>query len=133
MATTMMVVVAEGTVDWTPVVVKREADGELAELSVGHPLVDDYLGFLGARARLNTWLAAANDLKVFFSVVGKEPEAVGVADVFGFIAEQRRPRHGQWVVRLEDGEAGLSARTIKRRLSSVRAFTPTCSLGTTWR
>ena len=41
------------------------------------------------------------------------------ADVFAFIAAQRTPRCGPRVVRLEDGEPGLSARTIKRRLSSV--------------
>ena len=33
--------------------------------------------------------------------------------------EQRSPRHGTQVVRIEDGEVGLSARTIRRRLSSV--------------
>jgi integrase/recombinase XerD len=39
--------------------------------------------------------------------------------VFVFIASQRQPRRGATVVRIEDGEAGLSARTIKRRLASV--------------
>lgn len=111
---------AEGTsVTWGPVLLRSSTDGKLAGLTLGHPLVDDYLRFLGARARPNTWLAAAYDLKVFFAVVGKEPEAVCVADVFAFIADQRRPRRGDRVVRFEDGERGLSARTIKRRLSSV--------------
>ncbi len=41
------------------------------------------------------------------------------ADVLGFIEEQRRPRAGANVVRLEDREAGLAARTIKRRLATV--------------
>ena len=41
------------------------------------------------------------------------------ADVLSFIAAQRQPRRGAGVVRIEDGEAGLSARTIKRRLASV--------------
>ena len=41
-----------------------------------------------------------------------------VSDVLAFIAEQRQPRHER-VVRLSDGESGLSSRTIKRRLSSV--------------
>ena len=36
------------------------------------------------------------------------------ADVFAFVAEQRTPRREN-VVRIEDGEAGLSARTIARR------------------
>src|SRR4051812_50215697 len=36
-----------------------------------------------------------------------------------FIARQREPRIDANVVRLSDGESGLSAQTIKRRLSSV--------------
>jgi integrase len=51
--------------------------------------------------------------------VAKEPAEVTAADVFAFLAEQRAPRRGEKVVRIEDGEAGLAARTIARRLSSV--------------
>ncbi|MBV8956521.1 MAG: tyrosine-type recombinase/integrase [Solirubrobacterales bacterium] len=91
---------------------------ELRAISLGHPLVDAYLEFVGARGAVNTWLATAYDLKVFFEVVGKEPAAVSSADVFAFLAQQRTPRHEN-VVRIEDGEAGLSARTIARRLSSL--------------
>jgi integrase/recombinase XerD len=94
-------------------------DGELRAIRLGHPLVDDYLEFVGARGATNTWLATAYDLKVFFEVVAKEPAEVTAADVFAFLAEQRRPRRGEKVVRIEDGEAGLAARTIARRLSSV--------------
>ncbi|MDP8969996.1 MAG: tyrosine-type recombinase/integrase, partial [Actinomycetota bacterium] len=67
----------------------------------------------------NTWLATAFDLKVFFAVVTKEPTEVTTADVLRFIEQQRQPRSAANVVRLEDGEAGLSARTIKRRLATV--------------
>ena len=35
------------------------------------------------------------------------------------VPRQRQPRRGATVVRIEDGEAGLSARSIKRRLASV--------------
>ena len=35
--------------------------------------------------------------------------------MLSFIRAQREPRRGVAVVRIEDGEAGLSARTIKRR------------------
>lgn len=86
---------------------------------MGHPLLDDYLDFVAARARPNTLLAVAYDLKVFFTVVDVEPAEVTTADVLSFIKAQRAPRHGSKVVRLEDGEAGLSARTIKRRLASL--------------
>ena len=61
-----------------------------------------------------------SDLRAFFAVVAKEPAAVTTADVLGFIAEQRQPRSGRAnVIRLSDGESGLSARTIQRRLASV--------------
>jgi site-specific recombinase XerD len=88
-------------------------------ITLGEPLLDDYLGFVGARARPNTLLAVASDLKVFFSVAGKPPSEIRSKDVFEFLQHQRRPRRGEGVVRLEDGERGLAARTIRRRLSSV--------------
>ena len=91
---------------------------ELRAITLGDPLVDAYLEFVGARGAVNTWLATAYDLKVFFEVVGKDPAEVTSADVFTFLAAQRTPRREK-VVRIEDGEAGLSARTIARRLSSV--------------
>jgi integrase/recombinase XerD len=107
---------------WDPVLAREARDGELSALSLGHSLVDAYLEFVGARARSNTWLAHAYDLKVFFSVVAKEPVEVRTADVLAFITEQRKPHHGHNVLRLEDREPGLSARTIKRRLATVSGF-----------
>ena len=104
---------------WMPCLVRSFHEADLEALSLGHPLVDDYLRFVGARARRNTWLAVAFDLTVFFRAVPKEPSEVTTADVFEFIKAQRSPRHGSKVVRLEDGESGLAARTIKRRLSSI--------------
>lgn len=105
---------------WTPLLERDcDASGQVIAVRLGHPQVDRYLQFVAARARRNTLLAVGFDLKVFFSVVGKDPVEVTTADVYGFIATQRTPRHGARVVRLEDGEPGLSARTIKRRLSSV--------------
>ncbi len=102
-----------------PCLIDDVSEGDVAEVRLGHPLVDDYLVFVGARARRNTLLAVAFDLKVFFTVVAKDPSEVTTADVFTFMKAQRAPRHGPKVVRLEDGEAGLAARTIKRRLSSI--------------
>jgi integrase/recombinase XerD len=99
---------------------ERPVAGEpAAGVRLGHPLLDAYLEFVAARARPNTLLAQAFDLKVFFTIVGKDPLHVVTADVLAFIQEQRRPRHGAKVVRIEDGEAGLSARTIKRRLATI--------------
>jgi len=96
--------------------------GELVAIRLGDPLLDEYLEFVAARGARNTWLAVAYDLKVFFEVVGKSPAEVVSADVFRFLAEQRAPRRGEKVVRIQDGEAGLAARTIARRLSSVAGF-----------
>lgn len=90
--------------------------------SLGDPLVDEYLRFTAARVRPNTLLAQQFDLKVFFTVVGKPPTEVGVDDVLVFIEAQRAPRRGRNVVRLLDGEVGLSAATIKRRLATVSSL-----------
>jgi integrase/recombinase XerD len=97
----------------------RPEPGRARSVRLGHRLVDAYLELVAARARPNTLIATAYDLKVFFTVVRREPAAVTTADVLGFIKAQRAPRRGPRVVRLEDGEAGLSARTITRRLASV--------------
>ena len=52
------------------VVSSRGGRGGLV-VRIGMPLVDVYLEFLGGRCRPNTVLAAAYDLKVFFTVVGQ--------------------------------------------------------------
>jgi integrase/recombinase XerD len=52
-------------------VMERVVDGSvLRAITLGDPLVDAYLEFVGARGAVNTWLATAYDLKVFFEVVG---------------------------------------------------------------
>lgn len=86
--------------------------------SLGDALLDDYLVFVGARCRPNTVLAVFFDLRVFFRMVGKPVLEVTTADVLDFVTAQRLPRRGN-VVRLDDGEAGMAASTIKRRLASV--------------
>ena len=91
-------------------------------VSLGHPQLDRHLAFVAARGRPNTLLATASDLRLFFDSVGKEPAEVTTADVLDFIARQRQPRIAANVVRLSDRESGLSAHTIKRRLSSVSGF-----------
>ncbi|MGH2450112.1 MAG: tyrosine-type recombinase/integrase, partial [Candidatus Limnocylindria bacterium] len=104
---------------WRPRV-ERIMNGEnITALRLGDERVDRYLAFVGARGRRNTWLATAFDLKVFFDLVAADPGAVTTAHVLDFIRQQRQPRHGDKVVRLEDGEAGLAIRTVKRRLASV--------------
>jgi integrase len=100
-------------------VMQRDRLGESGvEVRLGHDLVDAYLRFVAARCRPNTVLAAGFDLLVFFSFAGIDPVDVTTGDVLGFVADQRRPRSGN-VVRLADGEGGLSARTVQRRLATL--------------
>src|ERR1700730_10283087 len=90
-----------------------------AEHPFGVAVLDSYVEFVSARCRPNTVAATVSDLGVFFSVIDKDPLAVTPADVLGFIAEQRRPRGDGRVVRLVDGEAGLSDPTVERRVAAV--------------
>jgi hypothetical protein len=90
---------------------------------MGVPPLDRYLDFLAVRSRPNTVLAVAYDLKVFFAVVGKPPREVTSADVLGFVTAQHA---GGGLGRLQpvaEGAVGVSARTVRRRLSSVSART----------
>ena len=103
---------------WMPCLVQRRLGESGVEVRLGHEQLDDYLRFVGARCRPNSVLAAGFDLKVFFTVVGKQPAEVNTVDVLEFIAAQRAPRRGN-VVRLDDGETGLSARTVSRRLATL--------------
>ncbi len=88
-------------------------------VGLGHPLVARYVEFVEARTRPNTLAATVSDLRVFFAQVAKDPRDVVTADVSAFITAQRKPLIDSKVVRLADGESGLSARTINRRLSSI--------------
>ena len=92
------------------------APGELM-VRLGVPLLDEYLEFLAGRCRPNTVLAVAYDLKVFFTVVGKSPRRVRPVDVLAFMTAQRRGGDGR--LQLAEPGAGVSARTLRRRLSSV--------------
>ena len=95
----------------------RSAAGELT-VRLGVRLLDEYLEFLAGRCRPNTVLAVAYDLKVFFTVVGKPPQRVRPADVLAFMTAQRTGGDGR--LQLAGAETGgVSARTLRRRLSSV--------------
>jgi integrase/recombinase XerD len=85
-------------------------------------------GFLAGGCRPNTVLASAYDLKVFFTVVGKEPRDVQPADVFALVTAQRggQPSVGVVVQPVGDDEAGGSLRTVRRRLSSVSGLLRSC-------
>ncbi|MGH3813352.1 MAG: tyrosine-type recombinase/integrase [Pseudonocardiaceae bacterium] len=95
-------------------------DGQV-QVSLGDPLLDEYLQFLSGRMRPNTVLAVAYDLKVFFTVVGKPPADVVPADVLGFMTAQRTGQDslGEPLRAVDDTGGGISSRTLRRRLSSV--------------
>jgi integrase/recombinase XerD len=103
----------------SPCLIRTSTAGGEVRFALGDPLVDSYLAFVGGRSRPNTLRAVAHDLKTFFTVVDKEPAKIVAADIFAFVADQRGDRS---VVRIRDGESGLSARTIARRLSSISGF-----------
>ncbi len=81
-------------------------------------LLDEYLEFLAGRCRPSTVLAVAYDLKVFFAVVGKPPRRVRPVDVLAFMTAQRSGGEGRLQI-AGAGPGGVSARTLRRRLSSV--------------
>jgi integrase/recombinase XerD len=100
------------------VVRSRDLAGEVI-VRLGVVLLDEYLDFLAGRCRANTVLAAAYDLKVFFTVVAKPIADVSVADVFGFMTAQRTGGRLGAVQLVGEAGGGVSARTLRRRLSSV--------------
>jgi site-specific recombinase XerD len=102
-----------------PCLIRTSTAGGEGRYALGDPLVDSYLAFVAGRSRPNTLRAVAHDVKTFFTVIDKDPVEVVAADVFDFVADQRGDRS---VVRISDGESGLSARTIARRLSSISGF-----------
>jgi site-specific recombinase XerD len=95
----------------------RSAAGDLV-VRLGAGLLDEYLEFLAGRCRPNTVLAVAYDLKVFFTAVGRPPRRVRPVDVLAFMTAQRTGGEGRLQV-AGAGAGGVSARTLRRRLSSV--------------
>jgi len=95
----------------------RNTSGDLV-VRLGVPQLDRYLEFLTVRSRPNTVLAVAYDLRVFFTVVSKPPHEVTSADVLGFVTAQHTGGRLGRLQPVRDGD-GVSARTVRRRLSSV--------------
>jgi len=97
----------------------RSAVGDLV-VRFGVPLLDEFLEFLAVRSRPNTVAAVAYDLKVFFTVVGKPPGEVVAGDVLAFVTAQHTGGQADRLRAFDAaGGRGVSARTIRRRLSSV--------------
>jgi integrase/recombinase XerD len=96
----------------------RTASGDL-QVRLGVPVIDRYLEFVAMRSRPNTVLAVAYDLRVFFTVVGKPPRRVTAGDVLAFVTAQRSGGTVDRPLRVVGDGDGVSARTVRRRLSSV--------------
>jgi site-specific recombinase XerD len=96
----------------------RSAAGDLV-VRFGVRLLDEYLEFLAVRSRPNTVAAVAYDLKVFFTAVGKAPTEVAAADVLAFVTAQHTGEATGRLQAVDAQPAGVSARTVRRRLSSV--------------
>ncbi len=101
-----------------PCLVRSVSPGGELRVRLGVPLLDEYLEFVAARCRPNTVLATAFDLKVFFTVIAKPPVEVTASDVLAFISAQRAGGDGRSVRVVED-DAGVSSRTVARRISSI--------------
>ena len=82
-----------------PCFVRSVSPSGEARYALGDPVVDSYLEFVAGRCRPNTVRAVTFDLKVFFTVVDRDPVTVSPPDVFEFLAQQRGDRT---VVRLAD-------------------------------
>jgi len=108
-----------------PLLIRSRGPSGEPVLRLGMPLVDEYLEFLGGRCRPNTVLAAAYDLKVFFTVVAKPPAEVASVDVLGFITAQRTGSGNSSVVQqvaVGQETAGVATSTVARRLSIISGF-----------
>ena len=101
---------------WVPVLIREADRGGRPCCGLGHAQLDRYLEFVSARARPNTTLATGYDLKVFFSVVAKDPSEVTTRCVGLHHRAARRPEGGA-VDRRRVGV--VAAWTIQRRLSSI--------------
>jgi hypothetical protein len=95
---------------------------------LGVPLLDEYLEFLAGRCRPNTVLAAAYDLKVFFTVAGKPPRRVRPADVLAFMTAQRAGGDGRLQV-AGDGAGGCRLGRCGAGCRACRGCMDSCAPG----
>jgi integrase/recombinase XerD len=86
--------------------VRRE--GRTTDISTNNPLVNHFLDLIKMSRTYNTWISYAHDLKVFFEVIPKPPEAITRVDCVAFMKRQ--------------GQAGCSDATINRRLAAVSSL-----------
>lgn len=82
--------------------------GQVIAVCTTSPAVDHFLRLVNVRDSYHTWVNYACDLRIFFAVVGKPPEALTRADCVAFMEQQ--------------AQRGLADATINRRLAAVSAL-----------
>lgn len=82
--------------------------GRATDISTSSPLVNHFLDVIKMSRAYNTWVSYAHDLKSFFEVIPKLPEAITRADCIAFMKQQE--------------QTGCSDATINRRLAAVSSL-----------
>jgi site-specific recombinase XerD len=83
-------------------------EGQITDISTNAPLINHFLDLIRMSRAHNTWVSYAHDLKAFFEMIPKPPEAITRADCVTFMKHQDR--------------AGCSNATINRRLAAVSSL-----------
>jgi site-specific recombinase XerD len=82
--------------------------GKVTSVATTCPAVNHFLELVKLTRSYNTWVNYSHDLKCFFTVIAKEPEAVTRADCLAFMKAQ--------------AQAGYADATINRRLAAVSSL-----------
>jgi site-specific recombinase XerD len=82
--------------------------GKVSDIQTNSPEIEHFLNVLRLTRSFNTWLNYAQDLKIFFSVVGVPLEMIGRPECLQFIEHQNRE--------------GRSDATVNRRIAAVSSL-----------
>jgi integrase/recombinase XerD len=82
--------------------------GRVTDISTNSSLLNHFLDLVRMSRAYNTWVSYAHDLKAFFEVIPKPPEAITRADCVAFMEQQH--------------QAGCSGATINRRLAALSSL-----------
>jgi len=83
-------------------------EGQVVDIGTNSPVVNHFLDMIRVSRAHNTWVGYAHDLKAFFRVIPKPPEAITRADCVAFMKQQ--------------DQAGYSDATINRRLAAISSL-----------
>jgi site-specific recombinase XerD len=81
---------------------------QVIDISTNSPPVNHFLDLIKMNRAYNTWVSYAHDLKIFFAVLLKPPEAITRSDCVVFMKQQ--------------DQTGCSDATINRRLAAVSSL-----------